>query len=540
MKLRSSLKIIDIENVLGVFFKYEKSFILVASVLICIFSSIVLGQDANWDSLNYHYYNAYSFLNGRMGWDIAPANMQTWFNPALDVPILWMTLHLPAPLVSASLAALAAGNVVLSYWIARAVLGWPTDGIQRITATGIALVSCALTFWSPMFISELGTTFGDNLGSLAVVAALYTVLRSGFSVKSYFWAGLWLGIAMSVKLTNANAVIAFVVATTAMFLRPAAWLAGLIRLAASGLGALVTFLPVGGAWLAYIYSRYGNPTFPIYNNVFHSEFYAPLSMTDARFVPGTFWDIISFLPRIAMGDHPSAEVYYRDVRACIAVIAILVFVVLASSRRIRFQDGFSLKNLTFVIVFYVAFLAVWLNFFGIARYALVLDQLAPFISLAVASLLPWPGGAVRSLIAILVLGMVIATQPANWGRVAQGWDWFAFDVPVAARTEGVLYVLHSTDAEAFVALALPASARLVRINGNMPLDPTVGLGLQARAVIVGHSGPIRTLANTDAEGRLDEAYLTRFGVGFDAGPCFDIGSRLATIRSCPLKRIGPS
>jgi hypothetical protein len=38
----------------------------------CCFS-FSQGQDANWDMLNYHLYNPYSFLNGRFYKDILPA-----------------------------------------------------------------------------------------------------------------------------------------------------------------------------------------------------------------------------------------------------------------------------------------------------------------------------------------------------------------------------------------------------------------------------------------------------------------------------------
>ena len=47
--------------------------------------SIKLGQDAFWDTKNYHLYNAWAFLNHRYARDIAPASMQSYFNPLLDV-----------------------------------------------------------------------------------------------------------------------------------------------------------------------------------------------------------------------------------------------------------------------------------------------------------------------------------------------------------------------------------------------------------------------------------------------------------------------
>jgi len=41
-------------------------------------ASIALGQDANWDLQNYHYYNPWAWRNGRIfTWDVAAAQLQT-------------------------------------------------------------------------------------------------------------------------------------------------------------------------------------------------------------------------------------------------------------------------------------------------------------------------------------------------------------------------------------------------------------------------------------------------------------------------------
>ena len=56
----------------------------------------LLGVDANWDLRNYHLYNVHAWLAGR-GHDIAPAMVQSWHNPLLDLPMyLLFTSGLPA------------------------------------------------------------------------------------------------------------------------------------------------------------------------------------------------------------------------------------------------------------------------------------------------------------------------------------------------------------------------------------------------------------------------------------------------------------
>ncbi|WP_062605453.1 hypothetical protein [Caballeronia calidae] len=48
---------------------------------------------------NYHLYNAFAFLHGKLSIDLAPAGMQNYFNPLLKVPFYLMAMPLPAMLV---------------------------------------------------------------------------------------------------------------------------------------------------------------------------------------------------------------------------------------------------------------------------------------------------------------------------------------------------------------------------------------------------------------------------------------------------------
>jgi hypothetical protein len=57
--------------------------------------SILLGIDSNWDLRNYHLYNAFALLNGKLATDLAPGGFQTYFNPLLDVPYYLAITHFP-------------------------------------------------------------------------------------------------------------------------------------------------------------------------------------------------------------------------------------------------------------------------------------------------------------------------------------------------------------------------------------------------------------------------------------------------------------
>jgi hypothetical protein len=55
------------------------------SIVPCLFGlySLWLGADANWDLYNYHLYNAFAWLHGKLQTDLAPAGLQSYFNPLI-------------------------------------------------------------------------------------------------------------------------------------------------------------------------------------------------------------------------------------------------------------------------------------------------------------------------------------------------------------------------------------------------------------------------------------------------------------------------
>ena len=65
----------------------KKIFLLISILLPTLFGiiAITLGQDNFWDLRNYHYYNPYALMHGRFLTDIQVSQLQTYFNPTLDL-----------------------------------------------------------------------------------------------------------------------------------------------------------------------------------------------------------------------------------------------------------------------------------------------------------------------------------------------------------------------------------------------------------------------------------------------------------------------
>src|SRR5690242_16624501 len=82
------------------------------------------GPDANWDLRNYHLYNGFAILNGRFGRDLAPAQIQTFHPPGLDVVYFWLRERLNdrPSLLDSILTLPHAIATFLAFLIARRIL----------------------------------------------------------------------------------------------------------------------------------------------------------------------------------------------------------------------------------------------------------------------------------------------------------------------------------------------------------------------------------------------------------------------------------
>ena len=152
---------------------YQKCSCLNIFVWVCLvtvpllfgFYSIKLGQDTNWDLLNYHLYNPYAYLHDRIHLDLAPAGLQSYFNPFLDVAY-FSALSVLSPKFMGFLIGLVQGiSFVFIYKICGQVLGRGREGYALFLALAGLL--------SVGFLSEVGTTLNDSLIAVFPLASLW-------------------------------------------------------------------------------------------------------------------------------------------------------------------------------------------------------------------------------------------------------------------------------------------------------------------------------------------------------------------------------
>ena len=130
-----------------------------------------VGEDVNWDWQNYHEYNVWALVNGRYAIDALPAGFQTYFNPTVYFPVYYLRHLLPLPYGLMILGAVHGLNLLLIYFLSRALL--------RDAATSWAIgASILIAAVGPMTLSEVGTSFSDILTALPIVAGCILILSA--------------------------------------------------------------------------------------------------------------------------------------------------------------------------------------------------------------------------------------------------------------------------------------------------------------------------------------------------------------------------
>ncbi|MGE4351726.1 MAG: hypothetical protein AB7E52_06010, partial [Bdellovibrionales bacterium] len=137
------------------------------------FMALYLGQDANWDFRNYHWYNGYAALTGRYDTDLLPSQLPFFYNPALDIPYYLLASNVPAKLAAFVLGSVQGLNFILLFMLCHATLIIPNPKQKVWACTALSL----LGMLGGGGLSQLGTTFYDNITSLGLFASALMVIR---------------------------------------------------------------------------------------------------------------------------------------------------------------------------------------------------------------------------------------------------------------------------------------------------------------------------------------------------------------------------
>ena len=458
--------------------------------------AVELGFAFSWDARNYHYYNGFALLEGRMGHDIAPAARQTFHNPVLDVPFYLVYQHLARPWPGFLLGSLHGLNIPLLFLLAWTVIRHPTATTAR-ALTALAAVVAGVLHTS--FLVEVGGAAQDNVVSLFVLAALVILARSlragnladRAALARILAAGCLLGAATGLKPTAAIFCVGAVLAVG--MLPGSSWGTRGRWLVALALGGVIGAAATGGFWAVRMARLTGNPLFPYLNQLFRSDLVAPKSFEYRGFLTTDtiFWgdpDVIN-------------EELWALRTLCIDDFRYLtVFVLLLAALAVRFVRGrldwstvVDHRAGVLLAWFFIGSFTAWLKIFAIHRYMLALGLIVPILIVFLfESVVPFR--RVRALTfaligVVLIAGVTLETPK----RVPWDPDPFRVDLAGSDIGDDALVVMIDWAPTSYVIPEFPAGARFVRPVGNLYLRPHDRLYEIITSTIRNHRGPLYTL-----------------------------------------------
>jgi hypothetical protein len=504
--------------------------------------AVVLGQDANWDLRNYHFYNPYAFLNGRLGFDIAPAQPATFYNPLMHVPFYLLAEALPPRAVGFVLGTIQGLNLVPLSLIAHRVLALPPGRASQ----GAALSLSVFALSGAGFLSELGASFFDNVLSLLVLGALALLLNSGGGPLAPLWrsffAGVAGGLAVGFKPTMAIYALGLGAATLAQTAR---WLVRFVAISAYGLGGLLGLALGGGYWMGVLMRLYGNPIFPHLNHVFRSPMAPLTAQRDIAFVPDTWGRVFTLPFRWAADSKVVGEIAFRDLRLTMVYAAViaaaLIFVFSWWRRDLRAPALTRREPARMILLMAAVVYAAWVSVFGIYRYLIGLELLAPLLLVAVVDRMPFTRYWRLVTIVTAFVAIVVTLRPGDWGRVA--WaaegDYVGVRVPPIERLESSLVLMSGFQPFSYVIPRFPPATRFLRVQSyfSWPTEEANGHNPLMRGIIANHQGPLLALFH-DYEQGLAVEVLSLFGLGLAPAPCARVPTRFEqSLVLCPVRRL---
>ncbi|MCC6946129.1 MAG: hypothetical protein IT539_00035 [Bradyrhizobiaceae bacterium] len=494
--------------------------------------SIALGPDNSWDLRYYHLYAPYAFLHGRYLYDVGPAQWQGFLNPVADLlfyGLISSKLNDAPRVVAFIMGAVHGINAVLVLAIAMHVLR-PLQRLERWT-----LGVCALLFGvsGAGFISLLGTTSNDLIASTFVLGALLGVLKAagregdGQSRASLLWPGMLAGAGLGLKYTSASFIpgLALIALIVAVRRRRA------VDFLAFGAGGAIAFLVFAGPHLLTLWQDFGNPVFPLFNNIFQSPYYEPESIRDARFLPRDLWQLFTYpFYWTTIQTYIVAELPFRDWRGAMAYIAIAVSAatfaaIFLFDRRSPDHPPATTRGFPLVVLFVVVSYFAWAIGFGIYRYAVVLEMLTGVV---IMGAIAWLLEESRRRVAVAILASTIAmvtTVHLDWGRGDFGDKYVEVSVPPLPRDSIVLVATWDPVAY-FIPFAEPKAQYVGIENNYLEWSQHNELAAKVKRLMAAPGRSKFILSVGTFDWRELDSLLQRFGLRLAEQPCQDIHSNL--------------
>ncbi|MBQ9235577.1 MAG: hypothetical protein IJ184_03835 [Alphaproteobacteria bacterium] len=341
-------------------------------MLFSVAVSVILKNENFFDIANYHYYNPWAWLNGRVGYDIAPASYLTFLNPLLDLPryftIVWLNEHINW---FYAVNGLWFGLLLFVFYkILQLLFNTSSSGGHLpVILTLIVAITGRMTWFN------ISSSNNEIILAFINLCGLYLLFREVSNKPSqkainFMYAGLILGASLGLKSTN----ITICVASGLSLLIGFKWLTKPIKfISIFALSGLVGYLIINGWWMYKMYSLYGNPFFPFLNSIFKSEYFLGDEIYFDNFAP-TFKQLV-YCPFLALSSNIcNGEGDGLDFRLQIFyTLAVVWLIYLLITKKIKYY--YQTQPLQFFFyLFWVIDYLLWAKLFAVQHYFVVIEM----------------------------------------------------------------------------------------------------------------------------------------------------------------------
>ncbi len=302
----------------------------------------------------------------------------------------------------------------------------------------------------------------------------------------------------------------------------------------AGIAGLVGALLGGGWWSWYLWREFANPFFPHFNDLFLSPMAGATDFRDLKFLEKLdFADRLIFPFLFTADSWIAAEGEFRDSRLLLAFVTGLpaLFVCWRADLRLRT-----------VLVFAALPYGLWLAMYGIYRYLLPIEMLAPVVALAgLRAMPPTRAIAARAAAALSLLAAAFTTYVDFPDPMRAPWSANFVEIetpPRLADPARTIVLLPGDRPTAFMIPHLPSQARFVAVSDWPYLYQTADRGYEpvVRRLLAQHQGPLYALFGPQDDERTPRV-LMRFDLRL-TGDCQAVKANLVPwpFRLCRVER----
>lgn len=246
-------------------------FVFVFIFIICTIAVLIFCPFPDFDFYHYQLYNGWAFINNRLDTDFMAAGFRSYWNPYLDA----LQYLLLTNLNNHKIIYVIVSNIdtvlglFLAYKIADKIL--INNFKNRNLFIGLSIL---YVMFSPVMYRVIDSSRNEMILAdfiLITVYILLTIFEDNCKDKlsKIVIAGLITGFTIGLKLTAVVYGVTFLICLLCFIKKLEKPYLSVFLFT---LSMILAFFITDGYWLYTIYSKFQNPFFPVFNDIFHSPY----------------------------------------------------------------------------------------------------------------------------------------------------------------------------------------------------------------------------------------------------------------------------